>query len=120
MSSVKLTERVAARVTILDIEGDITVFGGASELRKEVRRLIQDGRINIILNLAGVRYVDSSGLGAMVAALTTAIREGGKVALLNVSRNVLELLEITKLTSVFEIYGDERYAAKTIAEGRGV
>ena len=68
MSEVRLTERSSEGVTILDIEGDITIFRGTSEVRKEVRRLIQSGRINIILNLAGVRYVDSSGLGAMVAA----------------------------------------------------
>ena len=120
MSDVRLTERVTERVTILDIEGDITIFGGTSELRKEVRRLIQEGHINIILNLADVRYVDSSGLGAMVAALTTANRVGGQVALLNVSQNILELLEVTKLVSVFDIYSDERYATKAVGGGRSV
>ena len=107
-------ERQVGRVTILDLEGGITFGGGTVHLRRETRRLIAEGRADILLNLAGVRYVDSSGLGEMVAAQTAARRVGGRVAILSPSANVRELFEVTALTGVFDIYEDE--AAAVVAE----
>jgi anti-sigma B factor antagonist len=103
-------ERQVGRVTILDLEGGITFGGGTADLRQQTRRLIAEGRTDILLNLAGVRYVDSSGLGEMVAAQTAARRVGGRVAVLSPSANVRELLKVTALTGVFDIYEDESAA----------
>ena len=97
-------------MTILDLEGGITSGGGRAHLRRETRHLIAEGRADIRLNLAGVRYVDSSGLGEMVAAQTAALRAGGRVAILSPSANVRELFEVTALTAVFDIYADEAAA----------
>jgi anti-sigma B factor antagonist len=99
-------------VTILDLEGDITFGEGTTTLRKETRRLIGEGRPNILLNLAQVRYVDSSALGEMVSALIATRREKGRIALLNVTPNVWELFEITRLATVFDTYTDELAACK--------
>src|SRR5918993_5936654 len=86
-------ERQSGRVTILDLEGGITFGGGTAALRRETRRLLAEGRPDILLDLARVRYVDSSGLGEMVAALLAARRAGGQVALLAPTPNVREVFE---------------------------
>jgi anti-sigma B factor antagonist len=117
MNELKSTERRFDDVTILDFQCDIIIGLGTTELRQQTRRLIEEGRVRIILNLADVKYVDSSGLGEMVAALTTAARRGGDIVLLNVSENVLHLLKVTKLATVFAIYDDERKAIEGIREG---
>ena len=111
-------ERRRGRVTILDLEGSITFGGGTADLRQQTRRLIAGGCAEILLNLAGVRYVDSSGLGEMVAAQTAARRVGGRVAVLSPSANVRELFEVTALTGVFDIYEDEAAAVEMMAAGR--
>lgn len=117
MTEIKVSERKFEEVTVLNFEGDITIGQGTSILRQETRRLIKEGRINIILNLADVRYIDSSGLGEMVSALTASGREGGTIVLLNVSQNVRELLRVTKLVTVFRIYNDEQSAFRSIRGG---
>ena len=104
---VRCGERRLGRVTILDLEGSITFGVGTSALRRETRRLIAEGRADILLDLSRVRYVDSSGLGEVVAALAAARRVGGRVALLGLSPNVGEVFEVTRLVAVFDIYDDE-------------
>ena len=105
-------ERHSGRVTILDLTGAVTVGDGTATLRRETRRLIAAGSPDLLLNLARVRYVDSSGLGEMVAAQLAALRAGGQVALLALAPNVREVFEMTRLVQVFDIYADEASAVK--------
>lgn len=111
-------ERRSERVTILDLEGGITFGEGTAALRRQTRRLIAEGRHDILLNLTRVRYVDSSGLGEMVAAQAAARRNGGRVAVLAPPPNVRELFEVTRLVQVFDIYDDEPSAVRGMAAGR--
>ena len=115
--SVRCGERRSGPVTILDLEGSVTFGVGTSALRRETRRLIAEGRPDILLDLTGVRYVDSSGLGEMVAAQAAARRAGGQVALFGLSPNVREVFEVTRLVYVFDIYEDEAGALKVIGGG---
>ena len=118
MAAVTVGERRFGRATVLDLEGGVTFGEGTATLRRETRRLIAEGRVEIVMNLAGVRYVDSSGLGEMVAALLAARRAGGQVALLGLSSNVREVFEMTRLVEVFDIYADEAGALRGMAAGR--
>ena len=111
-------ERHFGRVTILDLEGDVTINAGTSALRRETRRLIAAGRPEILLNLARIRYVDSSGLGEMVAAQLAARRPGGRVALLAPPPNVREVFKVTRMAQVFDIYEDEASALRVMGAGR--
>jgi len=115
---VECGERQSGRVTILDLEGNVTIGEGTATLRREMRHLIAEKRPDILLNFARVRYVDSSGLGEMVAAQTTARRAGGRVALLSLPQNVREVFEVTRLVRVFDIYDDEPSAVRGMAAGR--
>ena len=118
MFPVTVSERHAGRVTILDLEGSVTVCGGADILRREARRLIASGRPDLLLNLPRVRYVDSCGLGEMVAAQLAARRAGGRVALLALAPNVREVFEVTGLAQVFDIYADEASAVRGMGGGQ--
>ncbi|MDQ3255305.1 MAG: STAS domain-containing protein [Acidobacteriota bacterium] len=119
MAVVTVGERQCGLATILDLEGNVTFGEGTATLRRDTRRLIAEGRVEIVLNLAGVRYVDSSGLGEMVAAQTAARRCGGRVALLGLSPNVRGLFEMTRLVDVFDVYEDEPSALRGMSGGRG-
>jgi anti-sigma B factor antagonist len=112
-------ERHAGGVTILDLEGSIIIGEGTDILRRETRRLIKEGRRDLLLNLSRVRFVDSAGLGGMIAALLAARRAGGEVALLAPRPNVLEVIEVTRLVRVFDIYADEQSALAGMGGGRG-
>lgn len=116
---VTVSERQFGWATVLDLEGDITAGEGTAALRRETRRLITEGRVDIVLNLARVRYIDSSGLGEMVAAQTAARRGGGQVALLAPTPNVREVLKVTRLASVFDVYEDEAGSLRGMSGGRG-
>ena len=118
VAGVRINERQSGRMAVLDLVGDITFGEGTAVLRRETRRLIAAGRADILLNLAGVRYVDSSGLGEMVAALLAARRAGGKVALLSLPPKVREVFEMTRLVQVFDIYADEPGALRGVTAGR--
>ena len=111
-------ERQAGRPVILDLAGAIAVGDGAATLRRETRRLIRAGRPDLLLDLARVRYVDSCGLGELVAAQLAARREGGCVALLALAPNVREVFEVTRLVQVFDIYADEASALRGMGGGR--
>ena len=103
-----ITERAVGGVCVLDIGGSITGDPGSAErLSDKVRSLLQQGEKRLVLNLGGVSYVDSAGLGELVSAYTTAARQGGSVKLLNVTKRLNDLLVITKLATVFESFDSE-------------
>ena len=110
MAELNIRERQAGDVTILDLEGKITIGEGSVSLRSAIRRLIEEGKKKILLNLAGVGYVDSSGIGELVSSYTTIGREGGQLKLLNLTQKIQDLLAITKLLTVFDVYDDESEA----------
>ena len=110
MAELNIHERQAGDVTILDLEGKITIGEGSVSLRGAIRRLIEEGKKKILLNLAGVSYVDSSGIGELVSSYTTIGREGGQLKLLRLTQKIEDLLAITKLLTVFDTYDEESAA----------
>jgi len=97
-------------VTILDLSGRITLGEGSVQLRDAIRDLISKGSKSILLNLGDVNYIDSSGLGELVSAFTTAKNQNADVKLLNLTKKVKDVLQVTKLYTVFDIYDDEASA----------
>jgi anti-sigma B factor antagonist len=110
MSDLTISERQAGDVTILDLEGKITIGEGSVALRNAIRRLLGEGKNKILLNLAGVGYIDSSGIGELVSSFTAVNKEGGTLKLLNLTQKIQDLLAITKLLTVFDVYTDEATA----------
>ncbi len=92
---------------IVDASGRITLGDGSAMLRKTIRQLLEEGNANIILNLADVDYIDSSGIGELVSAYTAVRSKNGELKLLHLTKKVHDLLQITKLFTVFEVYSDE-------------
>jgi anti-sigma B factor antagonist len=105
-ASMELTTREDGRVTILTVAGDLVIGDPESTFKRTVTRLLEEGRIYLLVDLARVGFLDSSGLGALVRALTISQKEGGQTKLLNAGPQVRKLLEMTKLDSVFEIHDD--------------
>jgi anti-sigma B factor antagonist len=97
-------------VTVLDLSGRITLGEGSVQLREAIRDLISKGMKSILLNLGDVNYIDSSGLGELVGAYTTAKNQGAALKLLNLTKKVKDVLQLTKLYTVFDIYDDEASA----------
>ena len=110
MAELNIRERQAGDVTVLDMDGKITIGEGSVALRSAVRRLIEEGKKKILLNLGGVGYVDSSGIGELVSSYTTTSSKGGQLKLLNLTQKMEDLLGITKLLTVFDTYDDEATA----------
>ncbi|MDQ1592112.1 MAG: anti-sigma factor antagonist, partial [Pyrinomonadaceae bacterium] len=110
MAELNINERQAGDVTVLDMSGKITIGEGSVALRSAIRKLIEEGKKKILLNLAQVSYVDSSGIGEFVASFTAIGREGGQLKLLNLTQKIQDLLAITKLLTVFDTYDDESSA----------
>ena len=102
-----ITERLIGDVTILELKGKITLGEGDETLNARIRRVLGSGRRRVALNLAEVPYIDSSGNGEMVRAYTLLARAGGKLVLLNPSKRIYDLLSITKLLTVYEVYDSE-------------
>lgn len=113
----EITERnlttIWGEVVLLDLAGKITIGEGSVQLRDAVEKLLEAGRNLIILNLAGVSYVDSSGIGELVSRYTTTKNTGGRLKLLSLPKKIKDLLMITKLLTVFEIYEDEQAALES-------
>lgn len=107
MSDITITERQAGDVTIVDLEGKVTIGEGSVALRNKIRELLGDGKNKILLNLAGVGYIDSSGIGELVSSFTAVSKEGGTLKLLNLTQKIQDLLAITKLLTVFDVYDVE-------------
>ena len=109
----QIGQRVVNGVTILDLKGKITLGEGDELLKKEIDSLIQKDQKKLLLNLEGVPYIDSAGLGEIVRTYTTVSRQGGKLRLLNLTKRIQDLLAITKLLTVFETYESEPDAIKS-------
>ena len=109
----EISERSTGKVTILDLSGKITLGEGDVLLKDRLHSLLNKGQKNILLNLAKVQYVDSAGLGAIVAAYTTVTREGGSLKLVNLTKKLQDLLSITKLLTVFETFDTEAEAVSS-------
>ena len=107
MAELNITERQAGDVTILDLSGKVTIGEGSVALRTTIRRLLGVGKTKILLNLAGVGYVDSSGIGEFVSSFTAVNKEGGTLKLLNLTQKIQDLLAITKLLTVFDVFENE-------------
>ena len=111
--SIKATTRQADGVTIIDLSGRITLGEGSSTLRETVRDLVSKGQKKILLNLGDVTYIDSSGIGELVSSFTSVNNQGGQLKLLHLQKKVHDLLQITKLYTVFEVHTDEAAALKS-------
>jgi anti-sigma B factor antagonist len=103
----QISERDSGSVTILDLSGKVTLGEGDTLLKDKLNSLLHQGKKKVLLNLAQVNYVDSAGLGAIVAAYTTVTRDGGSLKLANVTKRLQDLLSITKLLTVFETFDSE-------------
>ena len=112
--SMLLKPRRLDDVVILDLSGRITIGEGTLILRETIRKLLNAGDRKVILNLANCDYIDSSGLGELVTSFTTVRNAGGELKLLNLTKRVQDLLQITKLLTVFESYNDETEAMKSM------
>ena len=110
--SMKISSRSVDGVSILDCSGRITLGEGSIILRDTVRDLLGKGQKKILLNLGDVSYIDSSGIGELVSAFTTVRNQGGELKLLNLTKKVHDLLQITKLYTVFDVKDDEASAVK--------
>jgi len=113
--SVKLTTRQVGDVTVIDVSGRITLGEGSAALREALRDLVSKGQKKVLLNLGDVSYIDSSGIGELVSGFTTVTNSGGNLKLLNLNKRVKDLLQITKLYTVFEVHEDEAAAIRSFA-----
>lgn len=113
--SVKLNTRQVGDATVVDVAGRITLGEGSSALRDSLRDLVSKGHKKILLNLGEVSYIDSSGIGELVSGFTTVTNSGGQLKLLNLNKRVRDLLQITKLYTVFDVHDDEAAAIRSFA-----
>ena len=113
--SVKLTTRQVGDVTVVDVAGRITLGEGSSALRDLMRDMVSKNQKKILLNLGDVSYIDSSGIGELVSGFTTVTNSGGNLKLLNLNKRVKDLLQITKLYTVFDVHEDEAGAIRSFA-----
>ena len=113
--SVKLTTRQVGDVAVIDVAGRITLGEGSSVLRDAMRDMVSKNQKKILLNLGEVSYIDSSGIGELVSGFTTVTNSGGALKLLNLNKRVKDLLQITKLYTVFDVHEDEAGAIRSFA-----
>jgi len=111
--SVKLNTRQVGDVSVIDVTGRITLGEGSSALRDALRELLGNNQKKILLNLGDVSYIDSSGIGELVSGFTSVTNAGGQLKLLNLSKRVKDLLQITKLYTVFDVHDDEAHAVRS-------
>ena len=111
----QIKERTVDSVVILDISGKILIGDGEVQLKRKLTQLLENGHRQMIINLGEVPYMDSSGLGAIVRCFTAVRRAGGELKLINLTQRLLDLLTITKLTTVFETYDTEEQALQSFA-----
>ena len=114
--SMKIKTRQVDGITVLDLSGRITLGEGSVTLRDAVRDVLAKGTKQILLNLAEITYIDSSGIGELVSAFTTVKNAGGELKLLNLTKKVHDLLQITKLYTVFDVKDDEATAIAAFAK----
>ena len=111
----QIDERTVGSVKVLDVKGQITFTQGDMLLKDKINSVINQGHKQILVNLAGVSYIDSAGLGEMVGAYTTVTRAGGRMKLVNLTKKLHDLLSITKLLTVFETFETEQDAVKSFS-----
>lgn len=111
----QIDERAVGDVIILDLNGKMTLGEGDELLREKVSSLVSQGKKKLILNLEGVPYIDSAGLGEIVRTYTTVSRQGGQLKLVNLTKRIEDLLSITKLLTVFETFDSEEEALRSFA-----
>lgn len=109
----QIEERTVGEVTVLDLKGKMTLGEGDELLKDKINSLMNQGRGKILLNLEGVPYIDSAGLGEIVRTYTTVSRQGGTMKLVNLTKRITDLLAITKLLTVFETFDSESEALST-------
>jgi len=109
----KTVLRKVGNVVILDLKGKITIGAGDVMLRDHINKLLEQEEKNILLNMAEVTYMDSSGVGELVSCYTSVSNRGGKLKLLNLTGKIRDLLQITQLITIFEVYDNEAEAAVT-------
>ncbi|HMD69946.1 MAG TPA: STAS domain-containing protein [Bryobacteraceae bacterium] len=110
-----MSTRQIGDVSVVDVAGRITLGEGSSALRDTLRGLVSNGQKKILLNLGEVSYIDSSGIGELVSGFTTVTNSGGQLKLLNLAKRVKDLLQITKLYTVFDVHEDEAEAVRSFA-----
>ena len=108
-----IVERTVSEVTILDLKGKMTLGEGDELLKDKINSLLAAGKKKLLLNLEGVPYIDSAGLGEVVRTYTTVSRQGGSLELLNLTKRIEDLLSITKLLTVFDTFDSEAEAVKS-------
>ena len=108
-----IEERVIGDITVLDLKGKMTLGEGDELLKDKINSLIHQGQKKLLLNLEGVPYIDSAGLGEIVRTYTTVSRQGGNLKLVNLTKRITDLLSITKLLTVFETFDGEPEALKS-------
>ena len=116
--SLHLTPINMGDVTVVDAAGRITLGQDATSFREMIRDLAADGRKKVLLNLADISYIDSSGIGELVSAFTTLSNQGGTLKLLNLTKRVQDLLQITKLFTVFDVYDDKAKALSSFSDSK--
>ena len=114
--SMKASVRQVEAVAVLDLSGQMKLGEGASILRDTVKDLLAKGQKSILVNLGDINYIDSSGVGELVSAFTSVRNQGGDLKLLRLTKKVHDLLQITKLYTVFEVFDDESAAISSFAE----
>ena len=114
--TMKASTRQVDGITIIDLSGRITLGEGSVVLRDTIREVVGQGHKKILLNLGDVTYIDSSGIGELVSAFTTVRNQGGELKLLNLTKKVHDLLQITKLYTVFDVKDDEATAIQSFTK----
>jgi anti-sigma B factor antagonist len=109
----EIVERTVSDVTVLDLKGKMTLGEGDELLKDKINSLLASGKKKLLLNLEGVPYIDSAGLGEVVRTYTTVSRQGGSLKLLNLTKRIEDLLSITKLLTVFDTFDSEAEAVKS-------
>lgn len=117
--SMKATTRQVDSIVVIDVSGRITLGEGCVQLRQLIRDELARGNKNILVNLADVTYIDSSGIGELVSAFTAVSNQGGQLKLLNLTKKVHDLLQITKLYTVFDVHDDEAKAIASYSKAAG-
>ncbi len=113
--SLKLSTRQVGDITVIDAAGRVTLGEGTSALRDSIRETVNAGHKKVLLNLGEVNYIDSSGIGELVSAFTTVTNQGGQLKLLSLNKRIQDLLQITKLYTVFECHDDEAAAIRSFS-----
>jgi anti-sigma B factor antagonist len=111
--SFKAASREIGDVTVIDMDGRITLGEGGSLLRDLIRENLASGHMKIVMNLAGINYMDSTGLGELVSGYRLVKSQGGELKLLNLNKKISDLLQVTKLYAVFDIHNDENQAVSS-------